>query len=194
MIIFSAISEFILSQPFDAATPLEAPHFDSGEFTRWMRMVHNVVENRNIDSERVQLATTRQLKDVMQFNCNPVYIRLLDYMKASARDSNREFREEAAKIQNHLRCRMADCFAMGRGFQGGRENPYMTGSVAFYLDDETDVATYRRRTSHVPVLFNADGVAPRFCTGYPLWRAILTNDTDWSAFKPAHTTYASPTK
>ncbi len=185
MIIFSAISEFILSQPFDTAKPLEAPHFDSDEFARWMRMVHNVVENRNIDSERVQLATTRQLKDVLQFNSNPVYIRLLDYMKASARDSNREFREEAAKIQRILSdAGWQTASPWEEAFKEAEKNPYMTGSVAFYLDDETDVATYRRRTSHVPVLFNADGVAPRFCTGYPLWRAILTNDTDWSAFKP----------
>jgi hypothetical protein len=62
-------------------------------------MVHNVVENRNIDSERVQLATTRQLKDVLRLNDEPVYLRLLDYIDSSKGDSNREFREEAAKIQ-----------------------------------------------------------------------------------------------
>jgi len=99
MILFSAIAEFILSQPFDIARPRQVGEFDGLEFRRWTRMVHNVVENRNIDSERVQLATTRQLKDVLRLNDEPVYLRLLDYIDSSKGDSNREFREEAAKIQ-----------------------------------------------------------------------------------------------
>ena len=99
MIIFSAISDFILARPFDITKPLSAPDFDKKEFKRWMRMVHNVVENRNIDGERPQLGAIRQLKDVLSVSNNPVYLRLLDYMEASGRDSNREFREEAAKIK-----------------------------------------------------------------------------------------------
>lgn len=185
MIIFSAISAFILTQPYDSDAPLEFSDFDLCEFRRWMRIVHNVVENRNIDSERVQLATTRQLKDVLGFNTKPVYIRLLDYMGASTRDSNREFREEAAKIQRIISDKdWQNGSLWEEAFKEAEKDQYMTGSVSFYLDDATDVDTFRKRTSRVPLLFNAEGVEAAFRHDYILWRAILARDTNWSAFKP----------
>ena len=184
MILFSAIAEFILSQPFDIARPLQVGEFDGLEFRRWTRMVHNVVENRNIDSERVQLATTRQLKDVLRLNDEPVYLRLLDYIDSSKGDSNREFREEAAKIQRIISDNgWQEKSTWEETFKEAEKDPYMTGSVAFYLDEDTDVATFRARTARVPLLFNAKGVEPPFRTGFLLWRAILTRDTDWSTFR-----------
>lgn len=184
MILFSAIAEFILSQPFDIAHPRQVGDFDAREFRRWTRMVHNVVENRNIDSERVQLATTRQLKDVLRLNNEPVYLRLLDYIDYSKGDSNREFREEAAKIQRIISDRnWQEKSPWEEAFREAEKDPYMTGSVAFYLDDNTDLATYRARTARIPLLFNAKGVEPPFRTGFLLWRAILARDIDWSAFR-----------
>lgn len=184
MIIFSAISEFILLQPFDIKDPHSQLTFDKTEFRRWMRMVHNVVENRNIDSERPQLGAIRQLKDVLNINDNPVYQRLLDFMDAAGRESNREFREEAAKIR-----RIFENPSWQKGsdwedaFIEAEKDEFLTGSVAFYLDDATDVETFRNRTKNVPILFNGNGVIDAFCKGYPLWRAILARDVDWSGYK-----------
>lgn len=184
MIIFSAISEFILLQTFNPMVPHNVIEFDEKEFKRWMRLVHNVVENRNIDGERPQLGAIRQLKDVLSINDRPVYLRLLDYMDASNRDSNREFREEAAKIKRILE---NPSWATGseweEAFIEAESNEFLTGSVAFYLDDTTDVETFRKRTKHVPILFNGNGVEDAFCEGYPLWRAILARDVDWSSYK-----------
>ena len=184
MILFSAIAEFIRTQPYDITTPRKIGEFESREFRRWMRVAHNVMENRNIDSERVQLATTRQFKDVIRFNGKPVYLRLLDYIDSSKGDSNREFREEAAKIQRIISDNgWQEKSPWEEAFKEAEKDPYMTGSVAFYLDEDTDVATFRARTARVPLLFNAKGIEPRFRHDYLLWRAILARDTDWSTFR-----------
>lgn len=184
MIIFSTISEFILSQEFDIKSPNNPLNFDRKEFKRWMRIVHNVVENRNIDGERPQLGAIRQLKDVLNINGEPVYQRLLDFIDASGRESNREFREEAAKIKRIFEDpSWQNKSDWEEAFIEAERNEFLTGSVSFYLDDATDVETFRKRTRHVPLLFNANSVADDFCIGYPLWRAILARDVDWSGYK-----------
>lgn len=184
MIIFSAISEFVISQPYDIRQPLDVGAFDRKEFKRWMRMVHNVVENRNIDGERPQLGAIRQLKGVLNINKKPVYQRLLDFVAASPGESNREFREEAAKIKRIFEEESwKDDSQWENAFIEAERNRFVTGSVSFYLDDTTDIETFRHRTGHLPILFNENGVEEAFSDGYQLWRAILARDVDWSSFK-----------
>ncbi len=181
MIIFSAITEFILSHPYNTGTPQQIEVFDQKEFRRWMRMVHNIVENRNIDGERPQLTALRQLKDVLDYNKESVYKRLLAYIGSG--DSNREFREEAAKINRILSdADWTKNSPWEEAFIDAEKDPYLTGSVAFYLDETTDVDTFRKRTSRIPWVFNAGGVKTPYNQGGLLWRAILARDTDWSSY------------
>lgn len=172
MIIFSAISEFILSQPDDPR------RFDTEEFRRWMRVVHNVVQNRDINRVLLQIVLTRQLKTALKFNTSPIYPRFRSYVESLGGQSNREFNAEKLKIEL-----IEKDAGWEDAFIEAEKNPFMTGAVTFYLDDQPDMTSYRRRTSRVPLLFDVDGVSPAFRADNSLLRAIMARSYDYSSFR-----------
>lgn len=172
MIIFSAISEFILTQPDD---PRE---FGTEEFRRWMRIVHNIVQNRDINRELLQIVLTRQLKTALGFSTAPVYARFKSYVESLGGQSNREFNAEKLKIGL-----IGKDPEWEKAFIEAEKDPFMTGAVIFYLDDEPDMTCYRRRTGRVPLLFDAEGVTPALRAGNSLLRAIMARTYDYSAFR-----------
>lgn len=168
MIIFSAINEFVATQDSPAA-------FDCGEFPRWMRLVHNIVENRDIPDYKVQITLTRQLKTAIGFNPKSVYERFRDYANSLGDKQSREFREEVVKIDHILLDPDWE-----NAFKEAEKDPFLTGSVTFCLVTEDGIDRYRERISRVPMLFNGRGVVAEFASDFTFVRALLKRDTDFS--------------
>lgn len=172
MIIFSAITEFILMQPDDPEK------FDRKEFQRWMRLVHNIVQNRDVNRELLQIVLTRQLKRALGFNGKPIYARFSDYVSSLGGQSNREFNSEKEKIE-----RINENAEWDPAFIEAERDPFMTGSVTFYLDEATTIGVYKARTKRVPLLFDSNGVTPVLSDNYKLIRAIMVRSYDYSSFR-----------
>lgn len=169
MIIFSAICEFIAKQSDDPAK------FDSDEFNRWMRIVHNIVENRDINRQALQIVLTRQLKKAISHNTKPIYDRFLDYHQSLGGMSNREFTEEATKIKL-----INANTAWEQAFKEAEANEFLTGAVTSYLEDNPNLSTYRARTGNIGFIFNSKGVVEPMRANYALLRALLARYTNLS--------------
>lgn len=172
MIIFSVITEFILMQPDNPKD------FDKVEFKRWMRLVHNIVQNRDINRELLQIVLTRQLKRALGFNDKPIYDRFSDYVSSLGGQSNREFNSEKEKIE-----RIKENVEWEEAFIEAERDPFMTGSVTFYLAPLTTLEIYKARTERVPLLFDSNGVTSVLGENYKLLRAIMVRSYDYSSFR-----------
>lgn len=190
MILFSAIVEFILTQPDSTE------NFNIDEFNRWMRLVHNIVQNRDISGVSIQITVTRQLHRILTYKQgienedmnekkeipNPVYERFVSYVDELENTNksllSRELIAERGKIKL-----ISENKDWEKAFIKAESDPFMTGAVSFYIGDNPDVQTFSKRTSKIPDIFDEKGIVENFRQDYSLIRAIISKSFDFSDAK-----------
>lgn len=178
MILFSAMCEFV--------GKVDVPeNFNTGDYMTWMRFVHSMVHGSDINGLDAQITLTRMLQDILSLNLGddgliPAYTdpRSAVVKYNSTHTGNRYLAAEALKAQQVL-CDIS----WDEVFVEAEKNGFMQGSCMFYYQAGMDIATYRRRTRNVPVLFDKDGVKSPFAENYLLMRAVICRNYDWSSFR-----------
>lgn len=191
MIIFSAVVDFILTQDD------EPENFNEDEFNRWMRLVHNIVQNRDISGVNIQITLTRQLQRILSFKkiieqpdtdkqekiTLPIYERFIAYTDDLENTNRNLLSRELLAEKGKLKLILEKDKAWEDAFIEAEANPFMTGAVSFYLGQEPELELYKYRTNKIPLIFDEKGIVEDLRTDYKLIRAILSRSFNFSDFK-----------
>jgi hypothetical protein len=178
MILLSAMTNYIEKSG-------ELEDFSIPAYKQFMRITQNLVQSFDISGEEPQINLTRLLADYLNYNDGASlphtwerpYETITSFCN-TRRQSNRYLEAEAMKARLIL-----DDEHWEDAFVEAESDPFMTGSCTFYHQKGMSIDRYRKRTSHVPMLFNAKGVADPFRKDYLLMRAVLCRNYDWSSIR-----------
>lgn len=174
MIRLAAMTEYVELVP-DIAS------FDVTSFKQWMRIVHNLVANTDVNGEEAQIILTRLLKNLLVFvpdngtsTLSSPYQNLIDFYQSRKLD-NRYLEAEATKARA-----IQEQAAWEDAFIEAEKDKFMRGFVTFYYEEGMSIEQYRARTARMPLLFDSNGVTEAFRKDFKLMRAFYSRMYDWT--------------
>lgn len=148
-------------------------------YTKWMRFVHILVQETDINGIDAQITLTRQLKEILDIEknayCNPHHA-IVSY-KNTHRD-NRYLDAEAEKADKIL-----SAPEWNEVFAEAENDSFLQGSCMFYYQSDIRIETYKSRTQNVKFIFQKNGITKPFAEYYLLVRGILCRNYDWSSYR-----------
>lgn len=174
---FGAICDFILKfKPFDAEL-----------FKCWMRIVHNVIENTNIDSLIAATGPLRNLHTLIrQINTfssmETVEKRKKAFFESVAKakpSSGSSWPGAIAEEQEKAR-RIAEDDKWLKEFIDAETHPYLKGAVRFFYDTQMTLEEFKHNRDLVKEMFDANGIASPYKEEHILIRAIMSHLKTWN--------------
>ena len=178
MILLSALCEYI-------ERIKSSEEFNKDCFITWMRFVHIMVQNTDINDLMPQITLTRLLNDALNYQPDdtPDFKAWEHPYEAivginDSRRGNRYLDNEAIKARQIIQdANWKDAFRQAES------NDFMQGFVTFYYEEGMDVTTYCKRTENIKSVFCKNGVTEELAKDYLLIRAVLCRDYDWTGMK-----------
>ena len=175
-IVFAAICEYI--EAYDS--------FDMGTFTKWMRVVWNVVNNTDIDSISPATYLERGLSSIIRGAADSgeeFYHFLANYNSRGDDDDNGGERSKSI-TEEIIKARYIDCDERWLSLiEEAERHPFCKGMVRFFLRDEGDSPEkFAHRYSFIQRMFDGNGVTAEFSSdgNYLLLRAMISCITNWN--------------
>lgn len=151
----------------------------------WMRFVHIMVQNTDINGFDAQITLTRLLREILSFSLgDDIQFKAFKHPRRAIVEYCHSHRENRYLSSEALKARLIlqdqkweDTFAQAE------KNPFMQGSCSFYYKEGMSTEEYKFRTSNLPLIFDENGVTEPFATDYLLLRAVLCRNYDWSTYR-----------
>ena len=178
MIILSAMVEYINEV-------VDIKDFCIDTYKIWMRFVHIMVQNTDINGFDAQITLTRLLREILSFRfVDDKEIPAFKHPRRAICEYSESRRENRYLSSEALKARLiGQDQKWEEVFAQAEENPFMQGSCTFYYKEGMSTEEYKLRTANLPLIFDENGVTEPFASGYLLVRAVLCRNYDWTGYR-----------
>ena len=157
------------------------PQFEHEQFSQWMRVVWNVIENTNIDSLTPVSSLIRKFSALIRFIASrmeeglPFYTALSEWRNDTPGErENRAVLEEVEKAR-----RIAEDSEWEDIWTSVERHPYFKGMVTFFYSQDMAINDYSRSAAQAMIMFDANGISEAFRKDHLLIRAIVSRFNHW---------------
>ena len=166
------------------------PNFDPVIFTKWMRVVWNVIENTNIDSLTPVSSLTRKFSAVIHFIVNKQAEGLSFYAALSKwRNENSSERENRALLEEVEKARrIAEDSNWETIWKDVENHDYFKGMVTFFYNPEMSLNEYKDNACRAKEMFDKNGITEVYKKKHILIRAIVSQFNTWSEINELYIT------
>ncbi len=165
-------------------------NFDSVLFTKWMRIVWNVIENTNIDSLTPVSSLIRKFSAVIHYIADKQTEGQSFYAALSKwRDENSSERENRALLEEVEKARrIAEDSSWEKVWTDVENHDYFKGMVTFFYNSGMTLEDYKDNASRAKEMFNENGVTDVYKEKHVLIRAIVSQLNTWSEINELYIT------
>ena len=166
------------------------PNFDSVLFTKWMRIVWNIIENTNIDSLTPVSSLIRKFSAVIHFVADKQAEGLSFYAALSKwRDENSSERENRALLEEVEKARrIAEDSSWETVWRDVENHDYFKGMVTFFYNSSMTLEEYKDNASRAKEMFDENGITDVYKKKHILIRAIVSQFNAWSEINELYIT------
>lgn len=159
--VFCAVVVYLVKQEFKRTM-----------FSRWMRVVWNIVENSDIDNWAVAAGVMKLFSKLSDYSD--------DIYKALADDTILGGTQSAAVVEEKQKARLIrEDGAWLSLFLRAEAHPFFKGSVSFLIPDDESLKGFEHNIEMAEVFFDEKGIAPKYRDdGHIFLRALLSRYKD----------------
>ena len=176
-VVFFGVTEFI--EAYDEFRP--------EVFSKWMRVLWNIVENTNIDNFSKMAALNRSIRKILEHTSTAAkegisFYAALSKFRSDENSEDSDSLERSRAIQEEIL--KAGCIVEDerweKTFVEAEKHPFFKGMVAFFYTKGMSIEAYNHRYEMVRSIFDKDGVTGKYRDeGHLLLRAIISQMKDW---------------
>lgn len=165
---FSAATLFLVNQEYN----IDA-------FSKWMRLVWNIIENANIDSVRVMVGVMQLVLELVPYS-NDIYKMLADEnVEIKSSQSSVTIKEERLKAKLILNNE-----SWSSVLSEAEAHPYFKGSISFLIPENEDIEQFKHNYQMAKIFFDNNGISEKYRGDHHIFlRALLSRYSSLSEIK-----------